>query len=64
MDKDQKIAQLEEKIADIEEQLNMAYDALDERLSKLENRDNDITEFGVGATILIGVVQIIISLLK
>ncbi len=64
MDKDQKIAQLEEKIADIEEQLNMAYDALDERLSKLENRDNDIAEFGVGATILIGVVQIIISLLK
>ncbi len=58
MDKDERIARLEED-------LNMVYDSLDERITRLEKKQTDtIAQFGIAATIIIGVIQIVISLLK
>ena len=55
----------DEKIARLEEDLNMAYDSLDERITRLEKNQSDtIAKFGIMATIKIGVIQIVISLLK
>ncbi|MBQ6664729.1 MAG: hypothetical protein IJM68_03980 [Synergistaceae bacterium] len=54
-----------DEIARLEEDLNMAYDSLDERLRRLEEKQSDdVAVFGVVATIIIGVVQIVIALLK
>ena len=55
----------EARIDELEELLNLAYEDLDERLSKLENlRIDTITKVGVIAPIVIGVIQIVISLWK
>ena len=55
----------DDEIARLEEDLNMAYDSLDERLRRLEEKQSDdVAVFGVVATIIIGVVQIVIALLK
>lgn len=55
----------ESRIKELEELLNMVYDSLDERISKLERKQTDmITTIGVVAPIVIGVIQIIISLVK
>lgn len=55
----------ESRIAELEELLNMAYDSLDERISRLESKHIDmITKIGVVAPIVIGIIQIIISLVK
>ena len=54
-----------DEIARLEEDLNMAYDSLDERLRRLEEKQSDdVAVFGVVATIIIGVVHIVIALLK
>lgn len=55
----------ESRIDELEELLNMAYDSLDERISRLESNHIDtITKIGVVAPIVIGIIQIIISLVK
>lgn len=55
----------DDEIARLEEDLNMAYDSLDEWLRRLEEKQSDdVAVFGVVATIIIGVVQIVIALLK
>ncbi|MBQ3695067.1 MAG: hypothetical protein IJQ77_06850 [Synergistaceae bacterium] len=55
----------ESRIAELEELLNMAYDSLDERISRLESKHIDtITKIGIVAPIVIGIIQIIISLVK
>ena len=51
----------DEKIARLEEDLNMAYDSLDERITRLEkNQSGTIAKFGIMATIIIGVVEFMI----
>ena len=55
----------ESRIDELEKLLNMAYDSLDERISRLESNHIDtITKIGVVAPIVIGIIQIIISLVK
>lgn len=55
----------ESRKEELEELLNMVYDSLDERISNLERKQTDmITTIGVVAPIVIGIIQIIISLLK
>ncbi len=55
----------DERIARLEEDLNMVYDSLDERITRLERKQSDtIAKFGIAATVIIGVIQIVISLLK
>ena len=55
----------EAKIKQLEEDLNLAYDSLDERISKLEADNSEyIALFGIAASIVIGVVQILVALLK
>lgn len=54
-----------EKVKSLEEDINMVYDSLDERISRLERQNSDrIAMFGITASIIIGVVQITIALLK
>ena len=58
MDNDARISQLEED-------LNLAYDALDERISKLEQDNSEyIAIFGIVVSIVIGTIQILVALLK
>lgn len=55
----------ESKIKQLEEDINLVYDSLDERISKLEaEHSQNIAVFGIAASIVIGVVQIIIALMK
>ena len=55
----------EAKLKQLEEDINLAYDSLDERISRLEaEHSENIAVFGVAASIVIGVVQIIIALMK
>ncbi|MBQ9390172.1 MAG: hypothetical protein IJR27_03285 [Synergistaceae bacterium] len=56
---------LSKKVNSLEEDINMVYDSLDERISRLERQNSDrIAMFGITASIIIGVIQIIIALLK
>ena len=56
---------LSKKVNSLEEDINMVYDSLDERISRLERKNSDrIAMFGITASIIIGVIQIIITLLK
>ena len=53
------------RIDQLEEDLNMAYDSLDERITKLEaEHSEDIATLGVAVSLAIGVIQILIALLK
>ena len=53
------------RIAKLEEDLNLVYDALDERISKLEKDNSEyIALFGIAASVTIGIIQILIALLK
>ena len=58
----------EARIKQLEEDLNLAYDNLDLRISILEEnqvkQSDYIAIFGIVASIVIGVVQIIVTLLK
>ena len=58
----------EARIKQLEEDLNLAYDNLDLRISILEEnqvkQSDYIALFGIVASIVIGVVQIIVTLLK
>ena len=55
----------EAKIKQLEEDINLVYDNLDERISNLEAQHSEnIAELGIAASIVIGVVQILIALLK
>ena len=55
----------EAKIKQLEEDINLIYDDLDERISKLETDNSEyIAMFGIAASIVIGVVQILVALLK
>ena len=65
MTPDERIAQLEAKLADVEEQLNMAYDDLDRRLKEeASERSYRLALVGVVISAVIGIIQIIIALLK
>ena len=56
---------LSKKVNSLEEDINMVYDSFDERISRLERQNSDrIAMFGITASIIIGVIQIIIALLK
>lgn len=58
MDNDSRITQLEED-------LNLAYDSLDERISNLEAKQSDyIAILGIVVSALIGLTQIVIATLK
>ena len=55
----------EAKIKQLEEDINLVYDNLDERISNLEAQHSEnIAELGIAASIVIGVVQILIALLR
>ncbi len=55
----------DERMKRLEEDLELVYDSLDQRITDLEKRQSDrIALFGVIATIVIGVTQIIIALWK
>ena len=58
----------EARIKQLEEDLNLAYDNLDQRVSILEEnqvkQSDYIAIFGIVASIVIGVVQIIVTVLK
>lgn len=65
MTAEERIAELEAKIADVEEQLNMAYDDLDRRLDEAASeRSYRLALVGVVISAVIGVIQILIALLK
>lgn len=65
MTTDERIAELEAKIADLEEQLNMVYDDLDRRLNEAASeRSYRLALVGVIISALIGITQILIALLK
>lgn len=61
-----KIIELEYRLRRLEEDLNLAYDAVDERLSEIErqNKQNNtrLTWLSIAVTIIIGAVQIGIAL--
>ena len=61
-----KIIELEYRLRRLEEDLNLAYDAIDERLSEIErqNKQNNtrLTWLSTAVTIIIGAVQIGIAL--
>ena len=53
------------RIAKLEQDLNLVYDSLDERISRLEADNSEyIAMFGIVASIVIGVIQILVALLK
>ena len=55
----------EAQIAQLEEDINLVYDSLDERISKLETQQSDnIAVLGIAVSLVIGIIQIFISLLK
>ena len=65
MTAEERIEQLEAKLADVEDQLNMAYDDLDRRLNEaVSERSYRLAVVGVVISALIGVIQIIIALVK
>ena len=55
----------EARIKQLEDDLNLVYDNLDERISKLEaEHSDDIAFLGIAVSLAIGVIQILIALLK
>ena len=65
MTPEERIARLERKISDLEDELNMAYDALDKRIDDLiSERSYRLTLTGIVISAVIGLVQIVIALLK
>ena len=58
----------EARIKQLEEDLNLAYDNLDQRITNLEEnqikQSDYIAIFGITASIVIGIVQIIVTVLK
>lgn len=65
MTAEERIAELEAKLADLEEQLNMAYDDLDRRLNEeASERSYRLALVGVVISATIGIIQIIIALLR
>lgn len=65
MTTDERIAELEAQLADVEEQLNMAYDDLDRRIEEASSeRSYRLALVGVVISATIGIIQIIIALLK
>lgn len=62
---DERLAELERKVADLEEELNMAYDALDRRIEEAASeRSYRLAVVGVVISATIGLIQIVIALLK
>lgn len=60
-----KVALLEAKIAELESDLSDAYSDLDGRLEHIiKTRSENIAVFGIAATIIIGLAQILITLVK
>ena len=55
----------EARISQLEEDINLVYDSLDERITKLEaQQTDDIAILSIAVSLMIGVIQIIISLVK
>ena len=55
----------ETRLTQLEEDLNLVYDDLDKRITNLEAKQSDnIAIFGIVVSIVIGVTQIIIALVK
>ena len=65
MTAEERILKLEKKVADLEEELNMAYDALDKRIDEATSeRSYRLAIVGIVISAVIGLVQIVIALLK
>ena len=65
MTAEERISRLERKVADLEEELNMAYDALDKRIDDATSeRSYRLAIVGIVISAVIGLVQIVIALLK
>lgn len=65
MTTEERISRLERKVADLEEELNMAYDALDKRIDDATSeRSYRLAIVGIVISAVIGLVQIVIALLK
>lgn len=55
----------EARISQLEEDINLVYDSLDERITRLEAQQaDDIAVLSIAVSLMIGVIQIIISLVK
>ncbi len=61
MTTDERIAELERKCADLQEQLNMAYDDLDRRI-EAGNSDR-LTICGIIVALIVGGIQIVLAVL-
>ena len=65
MTAEERISRLERKVADLEEELNMAYDALDKRIDDATSeRSYRLAIVGIVISAVIGLVQIVLALLK
>ncbi|MBQ3455887.1 MAG: HalX domain-containing protein [Synergistaceae bacterium] len=61
----ERIAVLESKVAELESDISEAYADLDSRIEQITKaRAENIAVFGIAAAIIIGVIQILISLVK
>ncbi|MBR0151332.1 MAG: hypothetical protein IJP89_08215 [Synergistaceae bacterium] len=61
----ERIAVLEAKVAELESDLLEAYTDLDSRIEQItKTRSENISIFGIATAIIIGIVQILISLVK
>ena len=59
------VAGLKSKVAELESDLSEAYSDLDGRIEQItKSRAENIAVFGIAATLIIGVVQILINLVK
>lgn len=61
MTTDERIAELERKIADLQEQLNMAYEDLDRRIG--QGNSDRLTICGIIVALVVGSVQIVLGVL-
>ena len=61
MTPDERIAELERKCADLQEQLNMAYDDLDRRIGA--GNSDRLTICGIIVALVVGGVQIVLAVL-
>ena len=61
MTTDERIAELEREIADIQEQLNMAYDDLDRRIG--QEHSDKLTICGIIVALIVGGIQIVLAVL-
>ncbi|MBQ3585717.1 MAG: hypothetical protein II964_03270 [Synergistaceae bacterium] len=61
----ERIAVLESKVVELESDISEAYADLDSRIEQITKaRAENIAVFGIAAAIIIGVIQILISLVK